>query len=80
MLCSLIQEGNRQARQDLCVKNAGPVGEQAKYFYGIWNNDLAFEDLEQAGMIGLLTAAEKFRPELRSTYRLSRTTTRLSAK
>lgn len=64
ILCSLIQEGNRQARQDLCVKNAGLVGEQAKYFSGIRNNDLAFEDLEQAGMIGLLTAAEKFRPEL----------------
>ena len=69
ILCSLMQGGDRQARHDLCVKNVGLVGEQAKFFNRMWNNDLDFEDLEQAGMIGLLAAAERFRPEL--GYRFS---------
>ena len=59
-LIRLIQEGNRQARQDICVKNESLVRKFANAYYRYFGNDLDFEDLMQAGYMGLLTAAEKF--------------------
>ena len=59
-LIRLIQEGNKQARQDICVKNESLVRKYANAYYHYFGNDLDFEDLMQAGYIGLLTAAEKF--------------------
>lgn len=63
ILCKLIQERNEQAKQDLCIKNRGLVYKVAKKYERYFGNDLSFEDLEQAGMIGMLKAAEKFRIE-----------------
>lgn len=60
ILCSLIQQGNKQAAQDLCIKNKALVDKYANAYRKKYGNGLAFEDLEQAGFIGLLTAAEKF--------------------
>ena len=60
ILCKLIQEGNQQAKQDLCIKNQGLVQKYASAYYNYYGNDLEFEDLEQVGYIGLITAAEKF--------------------
>lgn len=70
-LIKLIQEGSRQARQDLCVKNRNLVLKYANAYYHLMGNDLDLEDLEQAGFIGLLTAAERFdfsRDSAFSTY------------
>ncbi len=60
ILCVLIQQGNAQARQDLCIKNRRLVDKIANIYVRFSGNDLAFDDLEQAGMIGILTAAERF--------------------
>jgi len=63
ILCKLIQEGNEQAKQDLCVKNRMLVCKVAQRYERFFGNDLSFEDLEQAGMMGMLKAAEKFHIE-----------------
>lgn len=60
ILCKLIQEGNQQAKQDLCIKNQGLVRKYANAYLNIYGNDLHIEDLEQMGYLGLLIAAEKF--------------------
>lgn len=59
-LIKLIQEGNEQAKQDLCIKNKKLVDKFVNGYIKISGNKLDFEDLEQVGMIGMLTAAEKF--------------------
>lgn len=60
ILCHLIQEGNRQAVQDLCVKNKRLVDKYVLQYQKRYGNRLDFEDLEQVGFIGLIKAAEKF--------------------
>ena len=60
ILCSLMQEGNRQAMQDLCIKNEGLVKDCAKKYAKLYGNTLNFDDIKQAGFIGLLKAAERF--------------------
>lgn len=60
VLCSLIQEGNKQAEQDLCIKNRGLVDKYATRYRGLFGNKLDFEDIEQMGYIGLIKAAKKF--------------------
>ena len=54
ILCYLIQQGNRQAAQDLCRKNRGLILKYAYKYYRFFGNDLEMDDLEQAGYIGLL--------------------------
>ena len=63
ILCTLIQQGNKQAEQDLCVKNRGLVDKYAKAYEKKYGSRLDFEDLEQVGFIGLLTAARRFEVE-----------------
>lgn len=60
ILCYLIQQGNRQAAQDLCRKNRGLILKYAYKYYRFFGNDLEMDDLEQAGYIGLLRAADTF--------------------
>ena len=60
MLVSLIQKGDKQARQDICTKNYGLVVKYAKKYFERFSTCLTEEDLIQAGMLGMLTAAEKF--------------------
>ena len=60
ILVHLVQEGNRQAKQDLCIKNENLIHKYANIYYRYLGNDLEYEDLLQVGFIGLLTAAEKF--------------------
>lgn len=60
ILCSLIQQGNRQAVQDLCVKNRGLVGKYVIAYQKRYGNRLDFEDLEQVGFIGLIKAAHRY--------------------
>ena len=59
-LIKMIQEGDSQAKQDLCVKNAGLVNKWASIYMYSFGNKMGFEDLQQAGMLGLIKAAEKF--------------------
>lgn len=59
-LVHLIRDGSKQARQDLCIKNEKLVRKYANAYFRLMGNDLEFDDLMQAGFIGLLTAAEKF--------------------
>ena len=60
ILCSLIQQGSRQATQDLCIKNKRLVDKYVIAYEKRYGNHLDFEDLEQAGFIGLIKAAQKF--------------------
>lgn len=60
ILCRLIQQGNRQAVQDLCIKNQRLVGKYVMAYLNRYANRLEFEDLIQVGYIGLLKAAHKF--------------------
>lgn len=59
-LCLLIQSGDQQAKQDLCIKNQRLVGKVAAAYVGYNGNDLGIEDLIQVGFLGLLAAAEKY--------------------
>jgi len=63
ILCVMIQQGNDQAKQDLCIRNRRLVEKVANTYNQFAGNDLAFEDLRQAGMMGMLNAAEKFDPD-----------------
>lgn len=60
LLIRLIQDGDEQARQDLCIKNAGLVRKTAVYYQKKFPDKLNLDDLIQVGNIGLITAAEKF--------------------
>lgn len=60
ILCSLIQEGNRQAIQDLCVKNKKLVDKYVAAYHKRYGNRLDFEDLEQVGFVALIKTAKKF--------------------
>lgn len=60
ILCILIQQGNKQAEQDLCVKNKKLVDKYVVTYQNMYGNRLDFEDLEQVGFIGLIKAAKKF--------------------
>ena len=60
ILCTLIQQGNRQAVQDLCVKNKKLVDKYVIAYQKKYGNRLDFEDLEQVGFMGLIKAANKF--------------------
>lgn len=68
MLCKLVQEGNRQARQDICIKNKLLVDKYVNAYLNYFGNRLDFEDLEQAGFIGLIKAAERFDIEKDSAF------------
>ena len=60
ILCYLFQQGNMQAAQELCIKNRLLVLKYANAYYRYFGNDLAMDDLEQAGYTGLLRAARDF--------------------
>lgn len=71
ILIGLIQSGDEQARQDLCVKNRGLVEKFAARYEKFFSSQLTFEDLVQEGTIGMLKAAERFdfsRESAFSTY------------
>ena len=68
VLCLLIQQGNQQAAQDLCIKNQKLVDKYAAVYEKYQNNRLDFEDLEQVGFIGLLKAANHFNVNLGSSF------------
>ena len=59
-LIRLIQDGDEQAKQDLCVKNSGLVGKFAVKILKQYPNTLELEDLMQEGYAGMLKAAERF--------------------
>lgn len=59
-LIRLIQDGDEQAKQDLCVKNSGLVGKFAFKYWKQFSCQLELEDLIQEGNIGLIVAAERF--------------------
>ena len=59
-LIRLIQDGDEQAKQDLCVKNSGLVGKFAVKLLKQYPNTLELEDLMQEGFAGMLKAAERF--------------------
>lgn len=60
ILCHLIQQGSRQAKQDLCVKNQRLVAKYVLAYEKRYNHCLDYDDLEQVGFIGLIKAAQKF--------------------
>lgn len=60
ILCTLIQQQNKQAVQDLCVKNKKLVDKYVVAYQKRYGKMLDFEDLEQVGFIGLIKAARKF--------------------
>ena len=60
ILCTLIQQGNLQATQDLCVKNKRLVDKYAYAYSKKYRHHLDFEELEQVGFMGLIKAAQRF--------------------
>lgn len=68
ILCHLIQQGNRQAMQDLCVKNHGLVMKYVFAYEKRYANRLDSEDLEQVGFMGLIKAAQKFDLKLGGSF------------
>lgn len=60
ILCALIKQGNRQAEQDLCIKNQRLVGKYVTAYKKRYANRLEDEDLEQVGFMGLIKAAKGF--------------------
>lgn len=68
ILCELIQAGDRQAKQELCIKYQDLVRKYAKAYLKVYGNDLDIEDLEQFGYLGLLIAAEKFDFSYHNTF------------
>lgn len=65
MICKLIQEGNHEMKQQLCIKNRGLVEKNAcRYDNTYFGHDLDHQDLVQAGYQGLMKAAERFNPSL----------------
>ena len=60
ILIGLLQSGDKQARQDLCVKNRGLVEKFAAKYEKFFSSQLTFEDLVQEGTIGMLKVAEQF--------------------
>lgn len=60
ILCVMIQQGNLQAKQDLCVKNKKLVDKYVLAYEKRYRHRIDFDDLEQVGFIGLITAAKKF--------------------
>ena len=68
ILCELIQAGDRQAKQELCIKYQVLVRKYARAYLSVYGNDLDIEDLEQFGYLGLLIAAEKFDFSYHNTF------------
>ena len=60
ILIALIQKGDEQARQDICIKNQGLVAKFANYYFEKFPCSLELDDLIQEGNIGMLRAAELF--------------------
>lgn len=63
LLIRMIQDGDKQARQDLCVKNRGlveSIASRCERHEKNFNTQLTFEDLTQEGFVGMLKAAERF--------------------
>ncbi len=60
VLCALIQKGNLQAEQDICVKNRRLVDKYVVAYEKKYRHRLDFEDLEQVGYLGLIKAAKRF--------------------
>lgn len=60
ILCHLIQQGSRQAEQDLCVKNLRLVRKYVFAYEKRYANRLETEDLLQVGFMGLIRAAQRF--------------------
>lgn len=68
VLIRMIQEGDAQAKQDLCIKNHGLVDKWAGIYQRVYGNKMDFEDLEQAGMLGMIKAAERFELNARTEF------------
>lgn len=62
-LVLLYQQGNKQALESLVEVNSGIIKKLANKFYGI-NKMIEFDDMVQAGTIGLINAASKYNNDL----------------
>ena len=68
ILCELIQAGDRQAKQELCIKYQGLVRKYGYAYLNAYGNNLDIDDLEQFGYLGLLIAADKFDFSYQNTF------------
>lgn len=57
------REGNKRALDELVTTNQGIIHKIANKYYGI-NKKLEFEDLTQAGNVGLMKAVNRYDPNL----------------
>lgn len=57
------REGNKKALDELVASNQGIIHKIANKYYGI-NKKLEFEDLTQAGNVGLMKAVNRYDPNL----------------
>ena len=69
ILCVLVQQGNKQAESDICVKNRALVLKIANLYNRKYpGNKLDVSDLEQAGYIGLLSAAKRYKIDRETAF------------
>lgn len=68
ILCTEIQNRNEDAKEKICQTNHNLVYGIARYYVNYYNNKLEIDDLFQAGMIGLLKAAEKFDIKMNTAF------------
>ncbi|SFG40903.1 RNA polymerase primary sigma factor [Lachnospiraceae bacterium C7] len=59
-LCARIQSGDEQAKQDLCIQNERLVRKFAYMDWKRFKTQIELDDAIQAGMLGLIKAAERF--------------------
>lgn len=67
-LCTLIQCGKKEAKEIICKKNMNLVYDTARKYIKYYNHKLEMDDLFQAGMIGLLKAAEKYDKQMNTAF------------
>lgn len=67
-LCTLVQKGKQEAKEMICKKNMNLVYDEARKYLNYYNHKLELDDLFQAGMIGLLKAAEKYDKKMNTAF------------
>ncbi|HIZ90427.1 MAG: sigma-70 family RNA polymerase sigma factor [Mucispirillum sp.] len=67
-LCTLVQKGKQEAKEMICKKNMNLVYNIARKYLNYYNHKLEIDDLFQAGMMGLLKAAEKYDKKINTAF------------
>ena len=64
LLAKAYREGNKEALEQLCLRNKNLVMKYAAQYTGMYGSSLTTDELFSAGMTGLITAAEHYEYDL----------------